>query len=398
MSGGHVQGKAVTVVGGGIAGLAVARALALRGARVTVLEQADALREVGAGLQLSPNGIRALKSLGLDEGLAAVAPRNQAVELIDGETGDRVARLDLLAHRPSEPFRVAYRPRLIELLAKGARDAGVEVRLDQRIEAAAFDDQGVALPLAGGQVHHAALVIGADGLHSKLRPLAAGGAQPRPFFTGQVAWRAVIGCEPDEPVIAQVFMGRHRHLVSYPMGHGLRNIVAVEERRDWVEESWHLTDDPMTLRAAFEDFTGPVPGWLEQVDRPYLWGLFRHPVAARWGRVQGAGAVAILGDAAHPTLPFLAQGAVMALEDAVALAALLDRHADLDQALTAYQAARRHRCQEIVEAANRNARNYHLSGLPRLVGHTGLRLVSALAPGKLLDRFDWVYDYDPTAV
>ncbi len=393
----HLKKRPVTVIGGGIAGLTVARALALRGAVVTVIEQADALREVGAGLQISPNGFRVLKALGLDEPLAAVAPRAQAVELWNGETGERVVRLDLLAHYPGHPFRLAWRPRLIDILAKGATDAGVRVVLGQRLERAVFDDEGVALTFAGGVQRHAALVIGADGLHSRLRSLAAGTPQPRPFFTGQVAWRAVIPAGRTEAVLPQVFMGRGRHVVSYPMGHGLRNIVAVEERRDWVEESWHLTDDPLTLRAAFRDFAGPVRGWLAQVETPYLWGLFRHPVAARWGRVEGAGAVAILGDAAHPTLPFLAQGAVMAIEDAWVLASMLDRHADVDQALTAYQAARRHRAQEIVEAANRNARNYHLSGLPRLAAHTGLRMLAAFAPSKLLDRFDWVYDYDATA-
>ncbi|MFB2530808.1 FAD-dependent oxidoreductase [Paracoccus sp. p4-l81] len=395
---GALRGRPVTIIGGGIGGLTAARALALRGAHVTLIEQADALREVGAGLQLSPNGIRVLKALGLDEGLAAIAPRSQAIELLNGETGDRVARLDLLAHRPDEAFRVAWRPRLIDLLAQGARDAGVQVILGQRLDHADFGPDGVTLTMAGGVTHHAPLVIGADGLHSILRPLAAGSPQPRPFFTGQVAWRAVIPAAASEPVVPQVFMGRGRHLVSYPMGHGLRNIVAVEERRDWVEESWNLTDDPLTLRAAFRDFRGPVPGWLAQVDSCYLWGLFRHPVAARWGRVEGGGAVAILGDAAHPTLPFLAQGAVMAMEDAWVLASMLDRHTDPAQAIEAYQIARRHRCQEIVEAANRNARNYHLTGLPRLAGHAGLRLISALAPGKLLDRFDWVYDYDPTAI
>lgn len=395
---GALRGRSVSVIGGGIAGLTVACALAQRGAQVTVHEQADALREVGAGLQLSPNGIRALQALGLDQALAAVAPRTQAVELRNGETGDRVARLDLLAHRPSEPFRVAYRPRLIEVLAQGAQDAGVRVQLGQRLERAEFAPGGVALHFGDGATETASLVIGADGLHSVLRPLAAGAPQPRPFFTGQVAWRAVIPADKAEPVVPQVFMGRGRHLVSYSMGHGLRNIVAVEERRDWVEESWNLTDDPLTLRAAFATFGGPVPGWLAQVETPFLWGLFRHPVAARWGRAEGQGAVAILGDAAHPTLPFLAQGAVMAIEDAWVLAAMLDRHADSEQAIAAYQVARRHRCQEIVEAANRNARNYHLSGVSRIVGHTGLRLVSALAPGKLLDRFDWVYDYDPVAV
>ncbi len=136
-------------------------------------------------------------------------------------------------------------------------------------------------------------------------------------------------------------MGPGRHLVSYPLrGGNLRNIVAVEERNRWAEESWSLRDDPMDLRLAFEGFSPRVRGWLDQVQDVHLWGLFRHPVAATWTRLLPRGAVAILGDAAHPTLPFLAQGAAMGLEDAWVLADRLSR-LPLDQALAAYQAPRR---------------------------------------------------------
>lgn len=291
-----------------------------------------------------------------------------------------------------------YRPRLLEMLAQGARDAGVEVVLNRRLESAEFTDEGVALSFAGGHRETAPLVIGADGLHSRIRPLSSGHQEPKPFFTGQVAWRAVIPCEEGAAPEPTVFMGPRRHIVSYPMGGGLRNIVAVEERRDWVEESWNLRDDPLTLRAAFERFAPPVQHWLEQVDEPYLWGLFRHLVAGHWGRVEQGGAVAILGDAAHPTLPFLAQGAVMAIEDAWVLADRLDRFADTAQALSDYQITRRGRVSDVIEAANRNARNYHLTGVTRLVGHAGLRAVSRLMPERLLGRFDWIYDYDVTTV
>ncbi|NCU21283.1 hypothetical protein EOM89_11310, partial [Candidatus Falkowbacteria bacterium] len=217
--------------------------------------------------------------------------------------------------------------------------------------------------------------------------------QPQaPMFTHQVAWRALIPAEPGARPVAQVFVAPGRHLVSYPLQGGLRNIVAVEERRRWVEESWSLRDDPRALRAAFEGFCPQVQGWLAQVEQPWLWGLFRHAVAARW---QGDGAV-ILGDAAHPTLPFLAQGAVMAIEDAWVLAESLARHDSDTAALAAYQAARAPRCRQIVEAANRNARNYHLSGAARVVAHLGLRGLGLVAPGRLLAQYDWVYDHDVT--
>lgn len=383
-------GRKVTVLGAGVAGLTVARALALRGAEVTVLEQAEAIREVGAGLQISPNGARVLHALGLGAAFEAAGPRSEAVELLDGETGGRVARLDLARLRPDAEYRFLHRARLIDLLAEGARAAGVQIRLLQQIETVEIGDHKPRLTTAQGAEIEADLLIGADGLHSKVRQALNGTVAP--FFTHQVAWRALIPCDDAAPKVAQVFMGAGRHLVSYPLGRGLRNIVAVEERRRWVEESWTLRDDPLTLRAAFEEFCPTVQGWLAQVEEPALWGLFRHPVAAAW---HGPGA-AILGDAAHPTLPFLAQGAVMAMEDAWMLAEALATHDADEEAFAAYQAARAPRCAAIVEAANRNARNYHLSGVTRAVGHLGLRAISRLAPAQLLGRFDWVYGYDVT--
>ena len=192
-------------------------------------------------------------------------------------------------------------------------------------------------------------------------------------------------------------MGPGRHLVSYPLRGGtLRNIVAVEERKRWAEESWTLRDDAITLRVAFERFSPRVRGWLTQVEDPWLWGLFRHKVAETWVRPMGQGGAAILGDAAHPTLPFLAQGASMGLEDAWVLANELATHDTLPAALAAYQAKRKPRTTRIVAAANANARAYHLSGLPRMIGHTGLRLLGRVSPGTMLSRFDWLYDHDVT--
>jgi salicylate hydroxylase len=188
-------------------------------------------------------------------------------------------------------------------------------------------------------------------------------------------------------------MGPGRHLVSYPLRGGtLRNIVAVEERRRWVEESWSLRDDPLELRLAFEGFGPRVQGWLNEVQDVWLWGLFRHPVARQWHK----GNAVILGDAAHPTLPFLAQGANMALEDAWVLADCLSATAKTEAALARFQALRAPRCKTIVEAANSNARAYHLRSPVREVAHLGLRVAGKLSPALPLRRFDWLYGHDVT--
>lgn len=388
-------GQSVTVLGAGVAGLAVARALALRGASVTVLEQADAIREVGAGLQVSPNGASVLRALGLQGALDAASMRAEAVQLIDGLTGAGVVRLDLARLRPGQGYHFLHRADLINLLLHAAEEAGVTLRLLSRAASVDLSGPRPVVTLEDGTTHDPALLIGADGLHSLTRT-ALNGAE-KPFFTGQVAWRAVIPAEAGAAPVAEVHMGPGRHLVSYPLRGGtLRNIVAVEERSKWAEESWTLRDDPMDLRLAFAGFSPRVRGWLDRVEDPWLWGLFRHPVAETWVRPIGQGGVAILGDAAHPTLPFLAQGASMGLEDAWVLADALARHDSVAAGLAAYQALRKPRTTRIVAAANANARAYHLSGLPRMVGHTGLRLLGRLSPNTMLSRFDWLYGHDVT--
>lgn len=391
-----LNGQMVTVLGAGVAGLAVARALALRGAQVTVLEQADAIREVGAGLQVSPNGAAVLKALGLEAALEASSVRAEAVELRDGLDGGLVTRLEVARLRPDQGYHFLHRADLIGLLLDGAREAGVELRLLQKVDSVDLSGDRPRVVMSTGAVVETGLLVGADGLHSPTRVALNG--KVAPFFTHQVAWRTLIPCDPGAPNVAEVHMGPGRHLVSYPLRGGtLRNIVAVEERRRWVEEGWALRDDPLELRLAFERFGPRVRGWLDQVEDVYLWGLFRHPVARHWVKALPQGAVAILGDAAHPTLPFLAQGACMGLEDAWVLAQALSGQTPQAEGLAAYAAARSPRTARIVEAANRNARAYHLAGPMRGIAHLGLRLGGMLAPSAALARFDWIYGHDVTA-
>lgn len=376
------------ILGGGIAGLATAIVLRRAGAKVRVLEQAPEIGEVGAGLQISPNGFVVLEKLGLGDALRAKSVRGQAVRLRDYK-GHDVVRLDL-ARLPCGDYHFIHRADLIHILERAARNAGVEIALGQQV-ASVVAGQRPSATLCDGRVLEAHLLVGADGLHSRARQALNG--TNAPFFTRQVAWRAVvpeIGAEPE----AQVFMGPHRHIVTYPLRGGrLRNIVAVQERTQWQEESWHAEDDPKNLRAAFQDFGPEACDLLERVERVYRWGLFRHPVAGKWC----AGGVVLVGDAAHPTLPFMAQGANMALEDAFALGRCLQNGECIPAALKSYQQMRADRARRIVDTASGNAWKYHLSFPPlRRAAHTALRLGGALLPGRLVGQFDWIYGYDVT--
>ncbi len=364
----------VAIVGGGIGGLTAALAFARKGCRVCVYEQADALTEVGAGIQVSPNGAAVLEGLGLSDHAAARGRVAEAVIPMAALTGKALARFDLT--RGQRPYRFFRRPDLIGMLAEACAEAGVEVELGARIAAA--DDVG------------ADLVVGADGVKSLVRGDVTG-TDRDPMFTGQVAWRAVVPDQGDDPV-ARIWMAPGKHVVTYPLRDGGLNIVAVQERAEWAAEGWAHADDPGALQAVFSDCSRHLKDILQKIDKVHLWGLFRRPVASRLFRRN----VVLVGDAAHPTLPFLAQGANLALEDGYVLAACLEENVDMQRGLAAYQRARHGRVTRAINAANANARNYHLGGMRAAVAHTGLRMMGQVAPSAFLSRLSWLYDHDVT--
>ncbi len=377
------------VIGAGIGGLAAAAALARRGVAVTLLEQADRLGEVGAGLQVSPNGMAVLRALGLEPELR----RKQAVAgravVLQTETGREVARLDLARLRPDQPYCFLHRADLVDMLAGLARRANVSFEFGAKV-ASVRPGTLPQVQLAGGGTRRAEVVVAADGIHSVARSVLNGA--DKAAFTGQVAWRALVPNHMGHPAEAHVAMGPGRHLVSYPIrGASHVNLVAVEERDSWAAEGWNHADAPAHLRAAFDGFSGQAAEMIAAVREVTLWGLHQHPVAAHWHQ----DGIVLLGDAAHPTLPFLAQGANMALEDAWVLAGALTGRGQAGLAF--YQAARQPRVRRVIAAASRNAWRYHLRPGPfRSAAHLGLGLVSRLAPGMMVGGFDWLYGHDVT--
>lgn len=393
----HLRDKSIAVIGGGIGGLAAALALGRRGARVTVFEQAPTLAEVGAGLQIGPNGVAVLDALGLGDA-GVLASRPSAVVLRNGRTGRSFARLPLgtaAEARYGRPYWQFHRADLLGILTAALPATGTVLRLGTRIDSVEPEAERVlVVPENAGPVPFD-IVVAADGVRSRVRSVHFGGTRPR--FTGHVAWRGLVPADRLDPVFipreTTVFTGPGRHLVAYPLrGGSIVNLVAIEKRAEWAAEGWTHPDDPAAPARAFAGWCPEAEALVTALPETFLWGLFDHPVLPRWTM----GRLALLGDACHPMLPFLAQGATMALEDAWVLAALLDESPEPERALAAYEDRRRPRTSRVQREAARSGRIYHLRWPAAPIAQGGMAMASRLAPGRLLARFDWLYGVDVT--
>ena len=398
----------VIIVGGGIGGLSLALALAQQGIGVVVFEQAGALEAVGAGLQLGPNATRILEGWGLGAAL-----RHVSVEPIRAEVRDAASGATLVVNRLGADaearwggaYRVLSRTALQGLLAEAvAGEALVELRLGRRIVSVRSESgqsesgqtesgqsesaQAVAV-LDDGQTVEGEVLFGCDGLHSVVRAAIAGPDPAR--YTGQTAWRGLARMDLADTPKVEVWTGPNRHFVRYPVGGGLANMVAVVEAPEAGIESWAREGEAGELAAAFADWPEPVRATLAAVERPWRSALYDRPPLARWT----AGRLALLGDAAHPMLPFLAQGAAMAIEDAEVAAQALAGGGDVAAALAAYADARRARTAKVQAWSRRNARLFHLPSFAArgVFGAAGVFDRVRGVDGEA--RFDWLYGWRP---
>jgi salicylate hydroxylase len=379
----------VVIVGAGVGGLTAALLLRATGARVTVLEQADALTEAGAGLQISPNASRILIGLGLEPALRAVACEPGKIELADGVSGRPMLQASLAGAeaRWGAPYLHLHRADLQRILVDAL--AGVELRLDARV--AAVDAEAGTVRLEGGETVPGDVVIGADGLRSAVRTALLGADAPR--FTGQTAWRGLVPADKAPAALrtpaARAWLGPGRHFVSYPVrGGALVNFVGIVER-DWRLESWREAGDPADLARDFAGWTPPIRALIANVETAWTWALFDRAPLPRWSK----GRATLLGDAAHPMLPFLAQGAAMAIEDATALARHLASGPSVEAALRGYEAERLPRATRVQAASRRNATLFHLPGPAARTAFGLAGLKDRLDPSGGLQRFDWLYGY-----
>jgi len=386
------------VVGGGVGGLTAALALARKGLSVTVVEQAQALGEVGAGLQVSPNATRVLFSLGLEAALSALAFRPEAVEARGWRRGQEISRAPLgetARRRYGFPYFHMHRADLVSVLEQACRaKPQITLRLGETVVACPGDGTP-SLVLTSGERLEADVLVGADGLRSVVREALFGPAAPR--FTGNVAWRGLIPAArlegADMRPVAALWMGPGAHFVHYYVRGGtLVNFVGVVEADDWREESWSSRGEAADLRRDFAGWHPTVRRIVEAApeDACFRWALFDRDPLPCWSR----GAATLLGDACHPTLPFMAQGACMAIEDAAVLAACLAGKTceDVPEALMRYAALRQPRTAGIQAGSRRNATIYHLhapfSWARNLVMGAGLGMGSTM---------DGLYRYDALA-
>jgi salicylate hydroxylase len=384
----------VLIVGGGIGGLAAALALARKGIRARVIEQASELKEVGAGIQLGPNVFRMFEVLGLTEAVSRFAVFPENLIMLDAISGEEVTRVPLgegFRKKFIYPYALIYRPDLLNVLLEACRSCDlIELDTSQKVVAVDERNDGVTARIEGGRSHAGAALIGADGLWSTIRQIVVGDGKP--VVAGHITYRAVLPTSEVPEHLRRWSMtfwaGERVHLVIYPLRGGeLYNLVAVFHSSRY-EEGWDSYGDPAELNERFAKTCEPVRTLLSKIESWRMWVLCDRPPIKDWSR----GRMTLLGDAAHPMLQYLAQGACMAIEDAVCLANKVEAaQGDFAAAFQAYQQARYLRTGRVQIMARIYGEFYHASGVARELRNM---MLSGRTPEQAFESMQWLYGAD----
>ena len=385
--------RRVIIAGGGIGGLTTALCLAKYDWSVLVLEQARTFTTAGAGIQLSPNCSRVLHELGLAQALQAQAFLPEGTQFRHWRTGRVITESTLgaeIAERYGAPYYHMHRGDLLEVLLDAAqKHPSIELRTGSAVSDFIQLDDGSVQVQVDGRSELAAGLVGADGIHSQVRQSLWG--EQAATFTGNIAWRMLVPTTklPQGMVrpMSTVWWGPGKHFVHYYVrGGDYVNCVCVVEKAGWQVESWTEVGELSELR---QDFAGWHPSVLTLINKAdpaelYKWALFDRPPMPQWGK----GCITLLGDACHPTLPFMAQGAAMAIEDAAVLAACLSQDQSVAMAVRRYEDLRRQRTAGIQLGSRRNARVFHLSGIAAWLRNRAAGLARR-------NSMDALFSYDP---
>lgn len=392
----------VVIVGAGIGGLTAAALLHQRGHNVELLEKASAFGEVGAGIQISPNGARVLAEIGLAERLREIGTTPEAVCYRRWED-DSVLMTRPLGAGPARlwgfPYYNVFRPDLITILAEAVKDVPARFGCEVISADNLADGSGAEVALADDTTVTADVVIGADGIHSSVRTSLFGEQQSR--FSGWLAYRALVPRTkvPDEPIRIGNRLGPGAHLVSYFVGENQRhfNLVCVVPEADWDVESWHEPGELSELRRHFADWSPDLNAILDHIEEPiFRWALHDREPLDQWS----VGRLSLLGDACHPMVPFMAQGACQSIEDGAVLARCLDEVGpvrSVAQALRSYEATRRPRTADLQRRSFANATTFHLSDGPDQLARDASFDRASASVGNGLEAMDWLYGYDALA-
>ncbi|WNG18532.1 FAD-dependent monooxygenase [Cystobacter fuscus] len=389
----------ILIAGGGIGGLAAALALQRAGFEPRVFEQAPRLQPVGAGIQLSPNATRTLVQLGCGEALRDVAVAPGSLHVKSWRTGRNIFSTPLGTRCLQDYGAPYYHVHRADLHAVLLKELGPEpLHLGARCTGFVEEEGGVRVELEDGSHAWGDMLIGADGIHSSIRTAAFGPEQPR--FSGYMAFRAVLPAERIQGLRLQrdltSWWGPGRHFVHYFISGGRQlNYVAVVPTRTWHLESWSVEGSREELLSEFQGWHPVLQELIRATDRVFKWALYDRDPLPRWSR----GRVTLLGDAAHPMLPFQAQGGAQAIEDAVVLTSCLTRHAGRPQeALEEYERLRKPRTHQVQMTSRGSAQLFHLDRpLQVLKRNTRLRLTQRFRPDVLAHRMDWLYEHDALA-
>lgn len=386
----------IAVVGGGVSGLAVACALCLRGQAVQVFEQASEISEIGAGLQISPNGWKVLEALGVSEALWPFVFEPPKISMRMGRSGRKVWSLPMgqaARARWGAPYVLVHRADLVAVLLNRLRSLAP----DAVQTGAVVSGYDKGLRFEDGGHHPAKLVIGADGLHSAIRTQMLGPERPR--YTGNLAWRALVPVaalgSDAPPENVTIWAGAKRHAVTTRVrAGGVINFVGMVETPEPGPEDWRGEGRVEEVLPLFDDWARPIRRIIETAEVLNRWALFARDPLPRWSDDQAI----LIGDAAHPMLPSLAQGAVQGLEDAWVLAAMLAESEDWAAVGKAFHAKRIERVSRIQKTAAENARMFHRAGpVMTPIYYGGMAVVTRVRPQVMLNRQDWVYAQDVVA-